>query len=129
MPRQAHCEQHFAEGGRGAVHRTRDVAQEARRGGGGDGFRRAGSGGDEGREDPHLQAQLRHLGEQGEVPSRRHHLRSERVDDRHGHGGALELRCGLHRGDESDQGAVPVREDQRRHLELVVWLPWREQDS
>ena len=59
----------------------------------------------------------------GRVRARGHRLRPERARRRHRHRRAQRLRQGVHRGAAADQGALPGRAHQRRHLEPVVLLP------
>ena len=63
------------------------------------------------------------LVEQGRLPGRGHHLRSQHLRGRDRHRGAQQLRRRLHRGDARDQGALPGREDLGRRVEPLLLVP------
>ena len=63
------------------------------------------------------------LDEQGRLPARGHHLRSEHLRHRHRHGGAQRLRRRLHRGGALDQGEPAARACLGRRVEPVVLVP------
>jgi 5-methyltetrahydrofolate--homocysteine methyltransferase len=61
--------------------------------------------------------------ENGQLPARRHHLRSEHPHRRHRHGGAQQLRAGLHQRHALDQGQPAARQGIGRCVEYFVQLP------
>ena len=93
------------------------------RGGRGHGVRREGPGRHARAQDGDLQARLRHSGQPGRLPARRHHLRPEYLRHRHRHGGAQRLRRRLHRGGALDPQESAARACLRRRIEPVVLVP------
>ena len=69
------------------------------------------------------QRAYRLLTERSRLPARRHHLRSQHPDRRHGDRGAQQLRRQLHRSHAADQAAVPGRQDLRRRQQRLVLVP------
>ena len=63
------------------------------------------------------------LAERGGLRAGGHRLRPERPRRRDRDRGARRVREGVHRGAPADQGAVPGRADERRHLEPLVRVP------
>ena len=113
---QGHRELDLAQGRRGRLPRPGPRRASLRRRRRRDGVRRGGPG--DGRRAPGRDpvARLPDPDRGDRLPARGHHLRPERPDGRHRHRGARRLRGGLHRGDAPDQGALPARQGERRHL-------------
>ena len=102
---QVHRQLDLAQGGRGGVPQEGEDGQAPRRGRRRDGLRRGGPGGDLRGQDAHLQARVRHPRRSSRSASRPgHHLRPEHPHDRHRHGGAQQLRQGLHQRHRVDHG-------------------------
>ena len=111
------------QGGRGVVPRPGPPDPRLRRRRRGDGLRRAGPGRHRRAQGVDLRPRLRPAHPAGRVRAAGHRLRPERARRRDRHRGAQRLREGVHRGAAADQGALPGRAPQRRHLQPVVLLP------
>ena len=85
---QAHRQFHQHEGRRGELHRAGEEGPALRRRRGGHGVRRTGPGRHARRKVEICNRAYRYAGQQGRLPARRHHLRSQHLRGRHRHRGA-----------------------------------------
>ena len=121
-PGQGHRQLDQPQGGGGGLPRACAHGARLRRGDRRDGLRRGGAGGHRRAQGGDLRARLP-AARRGRLPARGHDLRPERARGRDGDRGAQRVREGVHRGAAADQGALPRREDQRRHLQPLVLVP------
>ncbi len=111
------------EGGRGEVPRAGDQVPALRRGGGGDGLRRAGPGRHARPQGGDLRARLPPAHRAARLSARGHHLRPQHLRRGHRPRGAQQLRGRLHRGDAGDQADAAARPDLWRGLQHLIRLP------
>ena len=118
---QGHRQLDLDEGRRGRVPAPGAAGAPLRRRGRGDGLRRSRARPTRIERKVEICSRAyKLLTEADRLPARRHHLRPERVRDRHRHRGARRLRGRLHRGHARTQAALPASPRVRRRVERVV---------